>query len=201
MLILTSNGLSSDALIEETKKLLSNKTKAVLITTASVGFKENDRQIPRFIEELEKLGLSSDFFDFDTQDPAELYNYDLIELIGGNPFYLLKSMHKFDCANIFTKLIKEKIVVGISAGSIIFQKSINMIAQYSLELNNDVNLPDLSALGLTDLELLPHYSKYLSRFEQFEERARKYETENNCKVLRINDGQAVFLYEDGYEIV
>lgn len=56
MLILTSNGLSSPALLDETRKYISvSMKKAVLITTASVGYKEKDWHIPRLKNELESL--------------------------------------------------------------------------------------------------------------------------------------------------
>ena len=59
MLILTSRGLDSQNLIKETKKYIqSNMKKAAIITTASVGYKENDWHIPRIKSELQSLGLS-----------------------------------------------------------------------------------------------------------------------------------------------
>lgn len=97
MLILTSNGLSSDNLIKRMTEYCSSLSKAVIVTTASVGYKENDWHIPRLIEELKTLGLSVEYFDFDFQDPKLLLNYDVIEINGGNPFYLLKSMRKTNC--------------------------------------------------------------------------------------------------------
>jgi hypothetical protein len=36
-----------------------------------------------------------------------------------------------------------------------------------------------------------------SRFERFEERARECETANNCKVMRMEDGQALFMNDSG----
>lgn len=173
-------------------------SKAVIVTTASVRYKENDWHIPRLTEELKILGLSVEYFDFDFQDPKLLLNYDVIEINGGNPFYLLKSMRKTNCEVIMKKLIQEKIVIGISAGSIVMQKNINLIAQYSPELNNGVNLIDFSGLGFSPIELLPHYSRFLTKFERFEEIAKEYEIANNCEVIRINDGQAVIVNSDSY---
>jgi len=201
MLILTSNGLSSDNLIKRMTEYCATLSKAVIVTTASVGYKENDCHIPQLIEELKSLGLSIDYFDFDFQSPEFLLNYDVIEIIGGNPFYLLKSMRKANCEVIMKKLIQEKIVVGISAGSIVMQKNINLIAQYSPELNEGINLIDFSGLGFSSIELLPHYSRFITKFERFEERAKEYEIANNCKVIRIDDGQAVIVNSNDYLII
>ena len=191
MLILTSNGLSSDNIIKKMKEYCGSLSKAVIVTTASAEYKENDWHIPRLTEELKSVGLRVDYFDFDYEKPELLLNYDVIEINGGNPFYLLNSMKKANCEDIMEKLIQEKIVVGVSAGSIVLQKNINLIAQYSPELNCDVNLTDLSGFGFSPIELLPHYNRFITKFERFEERAEEYEITNNCKVIRIDDGQAV----------
>ena len=201
MLILTSNGLSSDSLIKRMKEYCVSSYKAVIVTTASIGYRENDWHIPRLTEELKSLGLIVDYFDFDFQDPELLLNYDVIEINGGNPFYLLKSMRKANCEVIMNKLIQEKIVIGISAGAIVMQKNINLIAQYSPEMNDVVNLTDFSGFCFSSIELLPHYSRFITKFERFEERAKEYEIANNCKVIRIDDGQGVIVNSDDYLII
>jgi peptidase E len=71
----------------------------------------------------------------------------------------------------------------------------------SPELNEKVNLSDFSGFHLTDIEILPHYSNLLSRFDRFEERAREYEKKGNCKVIRLDDGQGILLERDKYEII
>lgn len=72
MLLLTSNGLSSQALLNCVQSNMNNGKSAVIITTASAPFKKNDKHIPRLTAELESIGYSVDFFDFDEDDPKEL---------------------------------------------------------------------------------------------------------------------------------
>jgi dipeptidase E len=201
MLLLTSNGLSSDQLIARMKDICCPMTRAAIVTTASVGYKENDWHIPRLTGELQQLGLGVDYFDFDVQRPDRLLEYDVVEFIGGNPFYLLDSMRRVGAREILKTLANERVIIGISAGSIIMQQSIALVAQFSPELNKGINLTDLSGFGLTQIEILPHYSKYLSKFERFEERAQKYEAANNINLIRINDGQGVIAGFDSYEII
>ncbi|GKU25108.1 Type 1 glutamine amidotransferase-like domain-containing protein [Clostridium folliculivorans] len=107
MLILTSNGLSSDNIIKKMKEYCDSLSKAVIVTTASVEFKENDWHIPQLTEELKSLGLLVDYFDFDFQRPEVLLNYDVIEINGGNPFYLLNAIKRANCEDIMEKLIRE----------------------------------------------------------------------------------------------
>ena len=74
MLLMTSNGLTSRRLRKAAKKALpAGAKRAALVTTASVGFKEKDYHVPWLRSELERLGLSVDFFDFDQQPASRLF--------------------------------------------------------------------------------------------------------------------------------
>lgn len=202
MILLTSNGLSSKDLIDYMKKYISNDIKkAVIITTASLEYKEKDWHIPRLVTELGLLGLSVEFFDFDIQKPEDLYKYDVIEINGGNPFYLLKAIRNSKGEQVLAEIAKSKVLIGISAGSVVLQKNIELVYKYSPELNRNVCLSDLRGFGLTEIEILPHYHKYINKFERFEEKAAEYERNNNCRVIRIDDGQGIFVNEDGYKLL
>lgn len=201
MLILTSNGLSSDKLLNRVKVLVEGMKSAVIVTTASVGYKQNDKHIPRLTEELTMLGLSVDFFDFDTDKPEKLLKYDVIELNGGNPFYILKSIQQANCCDVLKKIVKNKIVIGISAGALIFQSSIELIYRFTPNLNDNVRLKDFSALNLTDIQILPHYHRFLKQFDNFEQTALTYEKAKNIKLIRLDDGQGVIDSPKGYILV
>ena len=193
MVVLTSNGLTSNKLIKEIKPYMKNLQKAVIITTASFPYKENDKHIPLITKELKNLGLSVDYFDFDTDEPELLLQYDVIEINGGNPFYLLAAIKKANAETLIKRISKEKLLIGISAGSIIMQKDMNLIAEFTPEMNDTVNLPDFSALGIVDVQIIPHYHRFIHRFDRFEQRIKKYELDNNCSVLRMDDGDGLFV--------
>ena len=63
-----------------------------------------------------------------------------------------------------------------------------------------MGLTDLKALALTDVQVLPHYSKYLKKFDNFEGVCRSYEQDNACSVVRLNDGEGVIVGETVREI-
>ena len=46
----------------------------------------------------------------------------------------------------------------------------------------------MSALRLTDVQVLPHYSEYLKRFERFEEICTEYEGENKTFMFALMTG-------------
>ena len=63
---------------------------------------------------------------------------------------------------------------------------------------NFLGLTDLRGLSLTQVQVLPHYNKFLSRFDMFEERCCAYEKEQHVKVICINDGEGVFIEDEIY---
>jgi len=193
MILLTSNGLSSPELIGETARHVRANGKAAIITTASVGYKERDWNIPRLVQELDQLEISSACFDVEFEDPELLLQYDVVEIKGGNPFYLLHQLRLRNAEDVLRKIGQERILIGTSAGSIVLQESIELIAQYSPEMNDEVQLTDFTGLSLTDVEVLPHYDRMMSRFDRFEERVQEYERKSERTVIRINDGEGVLI--------
>ena len=192
MLVLCSNGLSSKILLETiSSKIVGCKT-AALVVTADNEYKENNYHVPRCTSELETLNLSVDIFDLDMQPAELLLNYDVVEFIGGNPYYLLHAIRKKNAFEILKDISANKILIGWSAAAFVFGPTLDLVNCYSPEMNF-MGLTDLRALSLTNIQVLPHYSKFLTRFEQFEEKCRAYEKQHNVNVIRINDGDGVFV--------
>ncbi|MDF2543382.1 MAG: hypothetical protein K0S47_3100 [Herbinix sp.] len=194
MLVLSSNGLSSDILMNEVNKYVTKDFRnAAIITTASVGYKINDRIIPRLTDEIKSLNLAVTYFDIDDDPVEELYHYDVIEFIGGNPYYLLNSLRQKDCAEILHNIDKNKIIIGISAGSLVLENTIGIIDCFEAQMNDTIGLTDFTGMNLTNIQIIPHYSRFLKRYENLDERIASYEAKNSCQVIRLNDGQAVFI--------
>ena len=178
---------------------LSSKTvdckTAALVVTADNEYKEKNYHVPRGIAELESLKLSVDIFDLDKQSAELLLDYDVVAFIGGNPYYLLSSIRQNHAQEILKAISTNKILIGWSAAAFVFGPTLELVNCYSPEMNF-MGLTNLSGLSLTDVQVLPHYSKFLTKFEQFEEKCRIYEKERNVNVIRLNDGDGVFI--NGY---
>ena len=200
MLILCSNGLSSNKIVTSLQEKFKGLKTSALVVTADNEYKENNYHVDRCIEELKSLNLSVDIFDIDSKNPKLLLKYDVVEFIGGNPFYLLNSIRIHKVENVLKQLAKEKILIGWSASAFVFSPSLELVNKYSPELNF-LNLKDLNGLSLTSLEVLPHYSKFIDRFDNFEEICSTYEKDKNIKVIRLNDGDAIFIDGNNVKIV
>lgn len=192
MLILCSNGLTSAALLQAVRQQVQGSGRAALVVTADYEYKEKNYHVPRCISELESMGLTAVCFDLDEQRPELLLDYDVVEFIGGNPFYLLDCMRKCDCKKVLQRLAQEKVLIGWSAGALVMGPSLELVNRYSPEMNF-LNLTDLTAMELTEREVLPHYDKFLKRYDRFEEKCAEYERELGKKVIRLNDGGGVII--------
>lgn len=191
MIILTSNGLSSEKLLTEMQKHICSG-KAALVVTADNEYKGKNYHVERLTNELISLGLQVECFDFDTQTPDDLALYDMIEIIGGNPYYLLNSILENGFPDVLKDFSINKCIVGCSAGAIVLTPTLKLIDIFTPEMNI-VNLDNLSACNLTDVQIFPHYNKFIKRFDCLEEKISNYEKANNCKVARLNDGEGIFV--------
>lgn len=193
MLMLTSDGLSTDNLRDKFKEYLTPQMqRAAIITTAANPFAERHPDIDRHIEIMENCGLTPTCIDIESQNPALLLDYDVIIIIGGNPYYLLNVIQQKDCQPLFKELLaKEKIIVGMSAGSMVLGTTIDFVNVLTPEMN--VGMEDYSCLSLTDLIICPHASSFVASIAHSEETLAKYEQDHNRKITRIDDGQAIFI--------
>ena len=178
--------------MEKLKEYVAGLSTAIIVVTADNEYKEKNYHIPRCKEELAKLGLNTNIIDIDVESAEHLLNYDVIEFIGGNPFYLIDSIRKSQAEGILRTISKEKILIGWSAAAFVFGPSLALVNEYSPEMNI-VGIKNLSGLQLTTAEVLPHYSRFISRFEHFEERCALYEKEYHTNVIRLNDGDGLFI--------
>ena len=198
MLILCSNGLSSEKLLSAVREKLFNCENAALVVTADNEYKEKNYHVDRCTKELESLNLSVEIFDLDKQLAEQLLDYDVVEFIGGNPFYLLNSIRENNAVGTLRELATNKVLIGWSAAAFVFGPTLELVNGYSPEMNF-LGLTDLKGIELTKVEVLPHYSKFKKRFDHFEEKCSSYEEAHGIEVIRINDGEGV-LIDDGVSI-
>lgn len=192
MLVLCSNGLSSSNLRNAIKAKMGRIASAALVVTADEAYKADNYHVPRCLEELRLLGLEAAVLDIDA-DPAErLLDFDLVEFIGGNPFYLMDAIRKRRAGPVLRALAEERILVGWSAAAFAFGPTLNLVNRYSPELNA-AGPGDLRGLGLTNVEVLPHYRRYAARRADFEAICAAYEAERGVNVIRLDDGDGVLV--------
>lgn len=191
MIVITSNGLSSDRLLNELFPYTQPLRSAAIVKTASNPFPDGDESLPELMRELQMLRLRVDLFDFDTDDPAALLQYDVVEMSGGDPFYLRRSIRKAAAEQILRQIAREKLLIGVSAGAIVQQQNMRLIAEFAAETGR-ITPEEQTGIGLVSHEIMPHYGQFCARYFRVEERIRQYELETGCRVIRLSDGEGFF---------
>lgn len=199
MLVLCSNGLSSESLLKAMSKRIKKCNTATIVVTADNEYKEKNYHVNRCVEELESLKLNVDISDLDKIPASNLLNYDVVEFIGGNPFYLLNSIREHNAIDVLKAVADTRVLIGWSAAVFVFGPTLELVNIYSPDMNF-LGLKDLKGIKLTEVEVLPHYGKYLKKFDKFEEKCQVYEKEHSAKVIRLNDGEGVFIEGSTLEI-
>lgn len=135
-------------------------------------------------------------------------NYSAIFIGGGNTYKLLKGIKESGAFDKIKKYIEnDGLVIGGSAGAVIFGKDINIISKMD---SNDVNLEDTVGFDvLNGTSIFPHYTNVKSRLTEQENIDRmnlftNYITEYSKmvgKVIAIPEEDAIAINGDKIEII
>lgn len=203
MIFLTSNGLTSEKLKEEFISAIENKgKKCAVIPTAMEKDKDHQQWLEGTKNKLSEYGLDCDFFYFGQDQNEKLYSYDIVYICGGNVFYLMQMIKQCCAEDVLRNIAMEKVVVGVSAGSLIMQKDLELIRDLIPRMNKHVKLKDLTALDITNnIEHLPHKTRYIGIIDAFEKRVKTYERKVGHKVICLEDGQGIIIDGDSHKII
>lgn len=194
-ILLASHGFQKN---ENLKKYLSallpipaKELSVVIITTASVEWKERNKHAVLAKQVLDEMGFKKVvFLDVEFEDPNILKKYDVLYINGGNPFYLLYHLKKSGADAIIAELAHEgKVIIGVSAGAVVLGPDIEIVNYFDKELNI-VHLEDLKALNIIDFFLYPHYKK------EVEKNLKEFELLYKRDVKRLRDNQTLVISEE-----
>lgn len=148
-----------------------------------------------------EMGLDSslvDLFDITQTDPQGLHAYDIIYILGGNPFVLLDHLKQTGTDSVLIRLAQEgKILMGYSAGALILGPNLELMNEVDSLLGfNEMGLQNLDCLGLYDFVMFPHFEDFTSQVEGLAEVISHYEARADHKIYRLNDNQGI-AYKDG----
>jgi dipeptidase E len=206
-LLLTSAGITNQILIDALAKLIGrpfSETKMVFIPTAA-NAEEGDKDW--LIDDMVRFkDLKPEYLDIVDISalPKEdvirrLNNADVLIFGGGNNFYLMDWINKLGLDKELPEILKDKVYVGISAGSMIAGRMIDNA--WDEKLYGEVShRGDYKALDWYDLYVLPHlYSPYFAiRTLDVVEEAVK---DMDYPVYAIDDDSAIMIDGDDISVV
>ena len=190
-LLLTSDGLSSRKIMKEAKKLLTKpakETRALIIYTLRK--KSYIKYVRKVKKHLLKLGIkrkSIFYANISHNITVPKQDFDIIYSCGGNTFFILNRMRKTGFDKFIKKFIKKGgFYIGVSAGSILVSKNIELAGWDRGWDVNDVGLKNLKGLNLAPAVVCPHFTaKEKKRADSFEKA--------HYPIVRLRDRQALLI--------
>lgn len=145
---------------------------------------------------------------FEDLASRNLQDYSALFIGGGNTYKLLLGLKESGAfKNIRDYINNDGVVIGGSAGAVIFGYDINIIASMD---PNDVNLEDTKGFDvLSEISIFPHYtnrkSKYTEeenneRMKMFTDSITKYSKEIG-EVIAIPEEDAIYISEEGVQVI
>ena len=201
-LLLTSGGIMNKsiekAFLEMTGKKPSDTRVAFVPTAANV--EDGDKRwLAEDLESLVKMGIGTvDIVDISALPKdiwkKRLVKADVLEFGGGNTFHLLYWIKKSGLGKILKDLLKNRLYVGISAGSIVTNPDLLLSTSepfdpqfYSKEIGK---ISDRKGLGFVDFYVRPHMnSKYFPDITH--EKVRSLAEKIKAPVYLIDDETAI----------
>ncbi len=158
-LMLTSCGLQTERIKEKFLSYLTKsplETKVVFIPTAAV-YPDAINVLPKCLKDLTKCSIpDANITVYDMHLPMsnkELLKHDVVYICGGIPHYLLQRINEHNFGEQLKLFLKKGgIVVGVSAGSIVFAKNLSdNIGVFNSMLNVHCSPESSVAVGELDL--------------------------------------------------
>lgn len=207
-LLLTSNGLSnksiSTALLDLVGRPFSECNAVFIPTAANVEAGHKDWLIKDLSSCVEAGFKEVDIVDISAVPKdvwlPRLENADVLMFGGGNTFHLMRYVEESGLKEILPELLKPRVYVGISAGSVIAGKSLDMSDSERLYSEEIGEYKKDEGLGFVDFLVRPHLnSEYFPkmRLSVLEGLAK----EKPATFYALDDNSAIKIDGDKMEIV
>lgn len=199
-LLLTSNGISNASLGNALKKLVKGPIKIVFIpTAANIVDEEKDWLINDF-NNCKKLG-TVDIVDISAVPKTvwlpRLKKANVIVVGGGDSSYLMKCIISSGLKDEVSMLLKNRVYVGISAGSMIMSKTLQASSEF---IYGDEKKKPPKGLGLVDFNIRPHLNSL--KFPKVRDRNLKKITKRlQGNTYALDDNSGILIEGNKIEVV
>ena len=201
-LLLTSIGICNDSLDRELVGLVGkakSDIKVGVVCTAGM-VEEGSKDV--FLESMNNL-MKYGYRNIDIMDisnpnhewKSRLSKCDVVYVSGGNTFFLMDQCRKSGFDMWLRENIENHVYVGVSAGSIVVGKSVE-IATVEPADDNFIGMTDFAGIGLVPFNLSPHSPDVVS-YESNEE----YQKKEGVILYAYDEQSAVKVDGNTYEIV
>ena len=205
-LLLTSSGITNKsiagALFSLTEKKPEDTTVVFIPTASNVETGDKDWLINDLLN-LKKLNFKSiEITDISAIDEKiwkpSIERADVLFFEGGNTYHLMEWLNKSGLAKMLPEFLKDKVYVGVSAGSMVTNKDLALkLSQivYGEDLEKDY---EMNGLNYVDFYFLPHLNSHKELKENFIRRILKGMSE---KIYALDDNSALKIIDEKIEVI
>jgi len=209
-LLLTSGGLTNKSISEALFDLVGKKpedTNIVFVPTAS-NVEKGDKDW--LIDDLKNI-QKQNFKQIEIADisavPKEIWlpkfeEADILFFEGGNTYHLMREINKVGLIELLPELLKTKVWVGVSAGSMVTCPDLQLTTSKIVYGEDLEEIENMKALGLVDFYVLPHLnSPYFENLRKDNERIQESLKNTSAKVYILDDNSAIKVVDGKEEII
>lgn len=206
-LLLTSGGLTNASITKALFELVGKKpeeTSLCFIPTAS-NIEKGDKDW--FINDLINIHKQN-FKSVSIVDISavlediwrpQIEEADILFFEGGNVYHLMRWMNKSGLVNLLPELLKTKVYVGVSAGSMVTNPDFSL-RMSQIVYGDDLKEEPMDGLNYVDFYFLPHFnsSYYPARME---EKIKEVAKTLSKKVYALDDQSALKIVDGKIEVI
>lgn len=203
-LLLTSAGFTNKTIVSALQQLIKKPFNelnfAFIPTAANVEPGEKDWLVTDISNAFNLKWKQFDIVDFSAV-PKDIWlprlkEADVFLFGGGSSEHLMACLHASGLGEMLPELLKNKVYVGISAGSMICAPEVSLSAEQLLYYEKTKTLGKIPALGFADFEIRPHLNSkdfpkvridYLTQFAKEQHDINFYAIDDNTAV-KIDGG-------------
>jgi len=206
-LLLTSGGLTNRLIVNALFDLVDKEpkyTSLVYIPTAANIEKGDKSWLINDLYNLKKQDFKSiDIADISAVDKKiwrpKLEEADVLFFEGGNTYYLMEWINKSGLVYLLPELLKNKVYVGVSAGSMVTSKDLALRISQVLYGEDLERTEDMLGLNFVDFYFLPHLDS-----PYFKELREDFIKENMKgildKIYVLDDNSALKVVDEKVEV-
>lgn len=207
-LLLTSSGLTNksivNALFELTGKKPEETTVAFIPTASNVETGDKGWLITDLINLKKQNFKSIEITDISAVEEKiwkpSLENADVLFFEGGNTYHLMRWLNKSGLSELLPELLKDKVYVGVSAGSIVTNPDLALMLAQVIHGKKILETEEMKGLNFVDFYFLPHLnSEFFNKRRK--ENIEKAGLKINKPIYALDDNSALKIVDGKIEVI
>ena len=207
-LLLTSGGLTNKSITNALFQLTGKKpeeTTVVFIPTASnVESGDKDWLITDLINLKKNNFKSIEITDISAVDKKiwqpSLERADVLFFEGGNTYHLMRWLNKSGLTKLLPELLKDKVYVGVSAGSMVTNPDLAIKLSQVIYEEDMLETEELKALNFVNFYLLPHLNSTWFK-KMTRKNIEKVSQEITRPIYALDDNSALKIIDNKVEVI